>query len=84
MNYQYKQYLACKSLWCEVISQAILDAKNKINNSENVNKTIKDEMGYFKSKNFQRVCAFAGVNINIESIEAELRTLHRSKISGEV
>lgn len=75
----YEQYHACRALWGMVIIQALQDATEAIGDSRDLDKAVEQEMGYFKSKNFQEVCALAEIDISLKYIEAEIRKLRNWK-----
>ena len=79
MNYQYKQYLACKSVWIMVIIQALQDAAEAIGRSRDLDRAVRLEMDYFKSRSFENVCDLAEIDIKPEVIEAKLRSLRNWK-----
>lgn len=75
----YEQYHACRALWGMVIIQALQDATEAVGRSRNMDRAVKREMGYFRSKSFQKVCALAEIDISPGDIEAKLRGLRNWK-----
>ena len=75
----YEQYQACRALWGMVIIQALQDATEAVGRSRNMDRAVKREMGYFRSKSFQKVCALAEIDISPKLIKAELRSLRNWK-----
>ena len=75
----YEQYHACRALWGMVIIQALQDATEAVGRSRNMDRAIRLEMGYFRSKSFQKVCALAEIDIRPEVIETKLRGLRNWK-----
>ena len=75
----YEQYHACRALWGMVIIQALQDATEAIGDSRDLDRAVRLEMGYFRSKSFQNVCALAEIYISPDDIEAKLRGLRNWK-----
>ena len=48
---------ACKNLWVMVIIQALQDANEAVLRAENKQQAINREMKYFRSRDFQLICA---------------------------
>lgn len=64
---------ACKHLWVMVIIHALQEANEAIIQSKNKEQTIAREMAYFRSRDFQLVCALADIYIDLNLIEEKLR-----------
>lgn len=75
----YEQYYACRALWGMVIIQASQDATEAIGDSRDLDRAVRLEMGYFRSRGFQEVCALAEIDISPDDIEAKLRGLRNWK-----
>lgn len=66
---------ACKNLWVMVIIQALQDANEAVLRAENKQQAINREMKYFRSRDFQLICALADIYINLALIEDRFRLL---------
>jgi hypothetical protein len=74
-----EQAQACQRLWVAVIFCALRDAREKIasTKSKDLEWAVRQEMDYFTSRDFERVCQWAGFEIEPDTIENGLRTLRR-------
>lgn len=74
-----EQAQACQRLWSMVILYALRDARERIANTKakDLEWAVRQEMDYFTSRDFEKVCQLAGFEIKPDTIENGLRTLRR-------
>lgn len=74
-----EQAQACQRLWAMVIVYALREARERIGStkSKDLEWAVRQEMDYFTSRDFEKVCQLAGFEIEPDTIENGLRTLRR-------
>lgn len=68
---------ACKHLWAMVMIHALQEANAAIIRSKDKEQAIAEEMNYFRSRDFQIVCALADIYIDLAVIEERFRLFKR-------